>query len=519
MIKALIFDMYETLVSLMGMGKEYYGSARMAEDACIPVKDFQKVWWESEEARSVGKHSTQDALAETLRAFGRYSDELFERMMKKRLAAHHAAFANGYIHPEIFPMLDALKERGCKIALISNCYKEEADEIRESRFFPYLDVAMLSNEQGCRKPGKEIYERCLKELGLSAGECLYVGDGGAHELETAGELGMHPVQATWYITEKEDQPCRRMPGFVCAETPMEVLRCVEEGELIGYASWYPEVPEGDFVSRQPTYEPGKYFPLFHEGEFRHGEQSMKYYWYDPREHGRQDSGKMPLLTFLHGKSNSLVGELCINYTGAEFYASEKYQKTLGGAYLLVPIANEYRDEDGVQGTWSDEYCEILHALQEEFVRTHTEGVGLRVLYGNSAGASMTFRMMARFMDDIDVAIPVGSSAFPEDAVLEEFDAKGKHLFLAIGKRDEFNSYAEYVEPKLPLLQKMKGCFIFTPEWVYNGDHGIASIYVGVEMGQHCLVNAMHVDLMFDDGTPMEESLPEGVTGWLRSLYG
>ena len=64
---------------------------------------------------------------------------------------------------------------------------------------------------------------------------------------------------------------------------------------------------------------------------------------------------------------------------------------------------------------------------------------------------------------------------------------------------------------------MKHCFIFTPEWARNGDHGIASLNFGVEMGQHCLINPMHCNMMFDDGTPMEESLPEGVTGWLSKM--
>ena len=56
--------------------------------------------------------------------------------------------------------------------------------------------------------------------------------------------------------------------------------------------------------------------------------------------------------------------------------------------------------------------------------------------------------------------------------------------------------------------------IFTPDWVYNGDHGIASINFGVEMGQHCIINPMHCNLKFDDGTPMDPSLPKGVVGWL-----
>ena len=61
---------------------------------------------------------------------------------------------------------------------------------------------------------------------------------------------------------------------------------------------------------------------------------------------------------------------------------------------------------------------------------------------------------------------------------------------------------------------MKRSFIFTPEWTYNGDKGVASINFGVEMGQHCLMNGIQMNLKFDDKTPMDESLPNGVTGWL-----
>lgn len=61
---------------------------------------------------------------------------------------------------------------------------------------------------------------------------------------------------------------------------------------------------------------------------------------------------------------------------------------------------------------------------------------------------------------------------------------------------------------------MKNCFMFTPEWVRNGDKGIASIVAEVEMGQHCLMNAVQANLMFDDGTPMDRRIPRGMTGWI-----
>ena len=34
------------------------------------------------------------------------------------------------------------------------------------------------------------------------------------------------------------------------------------------------------------------------------------------------------------------------------------------------------------------------------------------------------------------------------------------------------------------------------------------------MGQHCLMNGIQSNLMFLDGTPMDERLPNGVTGWM-----
>ena len=99
-------------------------------------------------------------------------------------------------------------------------------------------------------------------------------------------------------------------------------------------------------------------------------------------------------------------------------------------------------------------------------------------------------------------------------LLDLYDDNKVSLFFAMGKRDEFNDYEKEIVPLLPRMQRMKNCYIFTPDWVYNGDHGIASINFGVEMGQHCIINPMHCNLMFDDGTPMDPSLPDGVVGWL-----
>ncbi|MEE3351320.1 MAG: hypothetical protein VZR13_02820 [Saccharofermentanaceae bacterium] len=274
--------------------------------------------------------------------------------------------------------------------------------------------------------------------------------------------------------------------------------------------WIEEIPEGAFISTEPSYETGKYFDRFRNDQA----EGLKYYFFDPSEHGFPKKKNYPLLIFLHGGSNALVGELCINYTGAEYYASDDYQQTLGGAYILIPIANEYNLEGGgYAGSWDETYIDPVMKLIDTFIAKYTEGVGVKFLLGNSAGARFTFALASHAPDAFDVLVPVGTDAIPDDDVMDELEKNGVTLFFADGMRDEIVSH-EKIESRRARMERMKNSFIYTPQWVRNADKGIASINFGFEMGQHCLMNGIQSNLMFLDGTPMDERLPHGVTGWM-----
>jgi FMN phosphatase YigB (HAD superfamily) len=87
-----------------------------------------------------------------------------------------------------------------------------------------FDWLLRKKEQGLVKPDKEIFYRCLQKLSVKAEECLYVGDGGSQELETAKALGMRAVQAVWYLQEGTEQPSGRKPAFRHMETPLAVMQ-------------------------------------------------------------------------------------------------------------------------------------------------------------------------------------------------------------------------------------------------------------------------------------------------------
>ena len=219
MIKAVIFDMYETLVTHFSSPR-YFGK-QIAADMGIEEKKFREIWDPTDYARTIGKMTLEEVFEQILKASDKYNPELVIKLAKKRRETKIECFH--HLHEEIVPMLEALKSRGYKIGLISNCYFEEADIIRESVLWKYFDVPYLSCEKGMAKPEEEIFRQCVTELNVAYEECLYVGDGGSHELETAGRLGMKPLQAVWYLKEGVNQPSGRKPEFLQAESPLEVL--------------------------------------------------------------------------------------------------------------------------------------------------------------------------------------------------------------------------------------------------------------------------------------------------------
>lgn len=222
MIKAVIFDMYETLIT--HYNSPLYFGAQMAVDAGITEEKFQELWKPTEIDRTIGRKKLEEVIEMILIKNNCYSGELCDSIVQKRIASKEECF--DHLHPEIIPMLRSLKEKGIMIGLISNCFSEEAYVISKSTLFPYFDAVFLSYEQGIQKPDAEIFKRCMNKLCAKADECLYVGDGGSCELEAARELGMNAVQAVWYLQEGTFQPSGRNDTFIQIERPLDVLKYI-----------------------------------------------------------------------------------------------------------------------------------------------------------------------------------------------------------------------------------------------------------------------------------------------------
>ena len=219
MTKAVIFDMYETLIT--HYTTDLYFSEDMARDAQIEYQDFYRTWKATDADRTLGNMTFREVIKRILVENNAWTQEKYDLIIKKRTQTKEKLFTK--LHPEILTMLDSIKEKGLKIALISNCFDEEACVIRKSILAPYFDVICLSCELGMRKPEKGIFTKCLEELNLSPKECVYCGDGGSSELEAASALGMKCFQACWYFSPNNEGILSRKDGFVQLERPLELV--------------------------------------------------------------------------------------------------------------------------------------------------------------------------------------------------------------------------------------------------------------------------------------------------------
>jgi putative hydrolase of the HAD superfamily len=95
--------------------------------------------------------------------------------------------------PSSLAVLQALRARGLKTGLISDCSMELPEIWPETPFAALFDSAVFSSVVRVRKPDAKIYLESCRQLEVETTECVYVGDGGSQELTGASAVGMRAV--------------------------------------------------------------------------------------------------------------------------------------------------------------------------------------------------------------------------------------------------------------------------------------------------------------------------------------
>jgi putative hydrolase of the HAD superfamily len=107
---------------------------------------------------------------------------------------HGAVRASLRLRPDTIRTLVRLRHAGLRIGLVSDCTEDLPEILAATPIAALLDAAVFSAHLGVVKPHPAMYLTVCHRLGVEPADCLYVGDGGGHELSGAEAVGMTAVR-------------------------------------------------------------------------------------------------------------------------------------------------------------------------------------------------------------------------------------------------------------------------------------------------------------------------------------
>ncbi len=116
-------------------------------------------------------------------------------------------------------LMKALRDRGFKLAIVSNKIDSAVKELNAKFFSAYVDVTIGEREGIRRKPAPDTVVQALKELKSSKHEAVYIGDSEV-DLQTAANAGLPCISVLWGFREKDF--LTEQGATVFANTPQEI---------------------------------------------------------------------------------------------------------------------------------------------------------------------------------------------------------------------------------------------------------------------------------------------------------
>ena len=204
-IRAILFDLGNTLVG-------YYTASEfpvvlrrcLRECACAlgqaedPVRDEDLLERALLLNRDQPDHAVRPLAARLQELFGVYGS--IDEASAEALGAAFLKpiFAMARLDPQAVPLLEALRDRGIKTAIVSNTpWGSPAGawraELTRHGLLDKVDATVFCMDVGWRKPHRAPFDRALSLLDVAPADALFVGDDHRCDVVGARNAGLRPV--------------------------------------------------------------------------------------------------------------------------------------------------------------------------------------------------------------------------------------------------------------------------------------------------------------------------------------
>jgi len=169
-LEACLVDAYDTILTC---------DFSILKDELSALAGISPDTWQVEYARigakvSDGRISKTEAFAQILRASGQEPRPgLVAELVRQD---QELLLANARVFDDTIPFLRGLRDRGIKIAIVSNCTENTRPLLVKHGVDTLADTLVLSCEVRSAKPEAEIFRCALDRLGVAADAAVFVDD-------------------------------------------------------------------------------------------------------------------------------------------------------------------------------------------------------------------------------------------------------------------------------------------------------------------------------------------------------
>lgn len=213
-IRAITFDVGGTLIEPWPSVGHVYAevAAKFGISGVVPEEltgSFIRAW-KAQTQFNYTRDSWYSVVRETFAPFVAQLPQAFYPAVYDRFAEPDV----WQIYDDVVPTLEALRDRGFKMGIISNWDERLRPLLARLGLAPFFTSQVISCDAGATKPDARLFQRAAAELGIAPRELLHVGD--HHELDVIGSLAAgaqglqierrRPLSANWQIASLSQVP-------------------------------------------------------------------------------------------------------------------------------------------------------------------------------------------------------------------------------------------------------------------------------------------------------------------------